>query len=151
MRLLPTPGGIDGYTLTTFAVLVLVGTTLLYSLKRLDNGWLLAGGILILTLARPLLLPQFTVNARLLAVAAVVCLRLYAHSGRAQALWLGTTLLFLSCMVRSHEFLLVLLIALPLLPWRALTQGHAPRWAAGALCLALLAAALLDRNAYATL
>ncbi|QSQ42461.1 hypothetical protein ISN35_03300 [Xanthomonas translucens pv. undulosa] len=150
VRLLPTPGGIDGYTLATLGVLVLVATTLLYSLRRLGNGWPLAAGIVLLTLARPLLLPQFTVNAGLLAVAAVVCLRLYAHAGRAQALWLGTTLLFLSCMVRSHEFLLVLLIALPLLPWRALTQARAPRWAAAALCLALLAAALLDRNAYAT-
>ena len=150
VRLVPTLGGIDGYTLATFAALVLVGTTLLHCLRRLGNGWMVAGCVLFLVLLRPVLLPQFTVNAGLLAVAAVACLRLYAHARRVPALWLGTTLLFLSCMVRSHECLLVVLIALPLLPWRALTQGHAPRWAAAALCVALLAAALLDRHAYAT-
>ncbi|WP_369977138.1 hypothetical protein [Xanthomonas bundabergensis] len=150
VRLLPTPGGIDGYALATFAVLVLVGTTLLYCLRRLGTGWMLAISILALVLARPVLLPQFTVNAGLLAVAAVACLRLHAHTGRIPALWLGATLMFLSCLVRSHEFLLVMLVALPLLPWRSLAQGRAPRWAAAALCIALLAAALLDRQAYAT-
>lgn len=148
VRLVPSLGGISGYAVATFAVLVAVGTALLYGLRRLGHGWWLGGCVVAFLLVRPVLLPQFTVNAGLMAVAAVICLNVYAQARQMQWLWLGVGLLFLSAMVRSHECMLVMLVALPLLPWRALARGHAPRWAFAVLALALLAAAWLDWQAY---
>lgn len=83
-----------------------------------------------------------------MAVAAVICLNVYIQARQMPVLWLSVGLLFLSAMVRSHECMLVMLVALPLLPWRALARGHAPRWAFAVLALALLAAVWLDWQAY---
>lgn len=149
VRSLPSIGGIDGYALAAFGALVLAGTGLLYGLVCLGHGWVLAGCMAALVLVKPVLLPQFTITAGLLTVAGVVCFRVHGANGRTPMLWAGTAMWFLGCLVRSHEFLLVVFMALPLLPWGAWrTRWHAPAQACGLLAAALLASAFLDWQAY---
>ncbi|MCW1979066.1 hypothetical protein [Xanthomonas campestris] len=164
VRSLPTVAGVNGYALATLGTLMLVGAIVLHGLVRLGNHWLTAAAAATLMLIRPVLFPQFTVNAGLLAVAGLVCLCVYAHVRSRRALWCGVAALFLSYLIRSQELLLVLAVAVPLL-WRFSTRGSlgqaeavrrrtGPVWieshwiALGVLALAIALAGWLDWYAY---
>ena len=60
----------------------------------------------------------------------------------------GCFLAFCGYLVRSQEFLLVLLIALPLLPWEKMVQDRSAKVAALLLLLAIGSAIFVDRLAY---
>lgn len=68
VRLIPQIDGVLGYSVVTIGVLVIVGTVLLHALRKLSFGWLVSLSVLILLLARPVLFPQFTINAGLLTL-----------------------------------------------------------------------------------
>jgi hypothetical protein len=148
VRLVPEINGTSGYSVATVAVLFGVGVALTGGLLRLGLGY--AGALLTaaLILTRPILLPQFTINAGLLMLAAVMCWHLYAQHGERRALWIGCAFAFCSYLVRSLEFVLMLAVALPLLPWRALLERRTARYAAGALAAAIVLSAVIDHRAY---
>lgn len=79
VRALPSVAGVDGYSIATLGVLILVGAVILHGLTRLGSHWLTATAAVMLLLVRPVLFPQFTVNAGLLAVAGLVCLAVHAR------------------------------------------------------------------------
>ena len=119
VRAIPQIGGILGYSIATLGVLITVGAVVLFGLYgsvRLHSSL----SMLALLLVRPVLLPQFTINAGLLLVSAIICCHLFARQDNWQARLIGCLLAFSSYLVRSNEFLLVLFVALPLLPWRTL-------------------------------
>jgi hypothetical protein len=148
VRLTPEINGILGYSIATLGVLVLVGSILTYCLLRLNLGLVGAVSALILIMARPVLFPQFTVNAGLLMVAAVVCWRLFAQDKSKGTLVLGCLLAFFSYLVRSQEFFLVLFVALPLLPWTTLRSDPAAKIAGAALIGLIGISAIIDHQVY---
>jgi hypothetical protein len=145
VRLLPTVHGILGYSLATLAVIVLVGTAILYYFARTGVGYLTGVLALILVLSRPILFPQFTLNAGLLTCAAV--LGWIAHSRNNCSFYLATScvLAFVGYLVRSQEFILVIAIALPSLPWKLLRQHRETQVAFALLASAIMAALLFDQ------
>jgi hypothetical protein len=150
IRLVPEIWGVLGYSLITLGILVVVGAVVLRSVLATAIG--IAGAIAVLTLviARPVLIPQYTINAGLLMVAAVVCWLRFEKQGSGQrfALFAGCVLAYCSFLVRSQAFLLVLGVALPLLPWRSLWLRRDAKVALVLLVVAIGASSLLDHLAY---
>ena len=138
VRAIPTIHGLLGYSSATLAVLVVVGAVLIYGLYRLGAGAIAASAAAVLIMARPVLFPQFTINAGLLLLGAILCWHLYARWNDWRALAIGCALAFASYLVRDVECVLVLLrgsafVALEVLcgrgrrhgcPWRPLSR----RW-----------------------
>ena len=148
VRVIPQIHGVWGYSIATIGVLVIVGTVVLHALRQLSFGWLVSLSALILLLARPVLFPQFTINAGLLTLGAVICWHLYGHQKSRQALFIGCLLAFFGYLVRSHEFLLVLLIASPLLPWNKLAKDRTGQVSVVVLLLAIGVVSFIDYKAY---
>ena len=148
VRAIPQINGILGYSIATLGVLITVGTVLLFGLYRLGAGYTASLFLLVLLLARPVLLPQFTINAGLLLVGAIICWHLYARQIDRQALLAGCLLAFAGWLVRSNEFLLLLLVALPLLPWRILLRRRSSQVSILALVLLMAVSTVIDHKAY---
>jgi hypothetical protein len=150
IRLMPQIWGVLGYSLITLGILVVVGAVVIRSVLATGIG--IAGGIAVLTLvvARAVLIPQYTINAGLLMVAAVVCWRRFEkqESGARFALLAGCVLAYCSFLVRSQAFLLVLGVALPLLPWRSLYLRRDAKVALILLVVAIGASFLINHLAY---
>jgi hypothetical protein len=97
---------------------------------------------------RPTLFPQFTVNAGLLTVAAVIGWQVHARFGGGGSLVAACLLAFFGFLVRDKEFLLVLGMALPFLPWRALRKQRQMQIAFLLLGVAIASAAVFDYWSY---
>lgn len=117
---IPSINGVLGYSIMTLLVLTTIGITIFYGLSKME-GFLVAFSLLLLILFPAVLMPQFTINAGLLQVSAIICWSLYAKQKKGLTLVIGCLLAFLSYLIRSHEFCLILIISLPLLPWRILS------------------------------
>lgn len=148
VRALPSFGGTLGYSIASTGVLIGAGAALIYALRRFGVGPLACLALLVLVLLRPVLFQQFTLNAGLLAVGAIACLHLYARRNDWRALLLAGVLALASFLVRNLEFFLVMLVALPLLPWRALLARRAAPLAGLALMAAMAGATVIDHQAY---
>ncbi len=148
VRSLPTINGVLGYSLATVGVLFSVGWAMLYFLLRLGAGRLLGALALALLIARPTLFPQFTVNAGLLTVAAVIGWQVYARYGGLGSLVVACLLAFFGYLIRDQEFFLVLGVALPFLPWRVLRERRQMKIAVLLLAMAMASAAAFDHWSY---
>ena len=148
VRAIPTINGVLGYSLATMAVLLVFGWATLYFLLRLGTGYLLGLLAVALIILRPTLFPQFTVNAGLLTVAAVIGWQVYARLGGIGNLVAACLLAFFGYLIRDKEFLLVLGVALPFLPWRALRERRQMQIAFLLLGVAIASAAAFDRWSY---
>jgi len=148
VRTLPSVNGVQGYSLGTVAALMVVGWATLYFLLRLGVGYMVGVLAIVLLLARPTLFPQFTINAGLLTLAAVIGWKVHARLGGLGTLLSACLLAFFGYLVRSEEFFLVLGVALPFLPWRALRDRRHVQIAFLLLGLAIASAAAIDRYAY---
>ncbi|MBI3481176.1 MAG: hypothetical protein HY016_12620 [Nitrosomonadales bacterium] len=148
VRAIPSINGVLGYSLAMLIVLLVIGWATLYFLLRLGTGYLLGFLAVFLLLLRPTLLPQFTVNAGLLTVAAIIGWQVYARFGGRGNLAIACLLAFFGYLIRDKEFLLVLGIALPLLPWRALRERRQMQIAFLLLGTAIASAAAFDRWSY---
>lgn len=148
VRAIPEINGVLGYSIATLSVLVIVGAVVIYSMFQLGVSYVGCLSALALILVRPILFPQFTINAGLLMVAAIICLRLYAKQNELRVLVVGCILALLSYLVRSHEFVLVLIVALPLLPWHALLLNRSAKIAIFVLVSAIAVSAVIDHQAY---
>jgi hypothetical protein len=148
VRTIPMIDGMFGYSCATLAVLVIAGAVLVYGLYRLGSGLTAALAVLVLLTARPILFPQFTLNAGLLLLGAILCWHLYARWNDWRSLVLGCALAFASYLVRNMECLLVLFVALPLLPWGPLRWRPAAWIAVATLVASVAGAAYIDHQAY---
>ncbi|WP_397451936.1 hypothetical protein [Pseudomonas sp. NA-150] len=151
VRLIPTFDGVLGYSTATFGVLIISGTAIFAGLMKLGAHPVKSALVLILIFTRPILFPQFTLNAGLLMVAAIICFHLYSRTTSLVALVIGCVLAYLSYLVRSQEFLLVLLVALPLLPWKLLKKTRAAKFALAITAFAIVLSAITDYKAYQSL
>ncbi|WP_129442460.1 hypothetical protein [Pseudomonas sp. ACM7] len=148
VRLIPSINGVLGYSVATVGVLALTGTAFLYFLSRAGAGVLCIAAVLILVMFRPLLFPQFTVNSGLLSVAAVLCWYSFGNNRSISAC--VAAFVFSSCayLIRSQEFILVILVALPLLPLRKMYEDRVCRSTILILFFALASFSIIDRQAY---
>lgn len=148
VRTIPEIYGTLGYSIASLIVLVIVGATLLYGLYRVGAGYVTALTMIVLILARPVLFPQFTISAGMLLIGAIIYWRLYAQYNHWHALVAGSLLAFFSYLVRSQEFLLILIVALPLLPWRILLSRRSAQAVFLVLVSAIAVASVIDHLAY---
>src|SRR5262249_9171176 len=116
IQLIPSINGILGYSIVTLLSIFVAGSTILYFMRKLGVSLLPAFVVICLILTRPILFPQFTINAGLFVVAAVLGCLCYDRSNNIITLGLSCVLAFLGFLVRDQEFLLVLFIALPFFP-----------------------------------
>jgi hypothetical protein len=149
VRILPSIAGIQGYSLATLLALVASGWALAHHLARLGAGRGVALAATALALAGPVLFPQFTLTAGLLAVAAVLSLLDFARHGEARHLAAATALAFAAFLVRHEEAALVALVAAALLPWRALLRDRRAWLALALAAVGVAGATALDRREYA--
>jgi hypothetical protein len=101
-----------------------------------------------LVMARPALFPQFTLNAGLLTVAAVLGWRVHARFGDLGSLAAACFLAAFGFLIRREEFFLVFLVASPFLPWRALRERRSLQLAFLLLSIGMILAASFDRWSY---
>lgn len=115
VRFLPEINGLPGYSLATYFLLALnVVATYFYLIKfkvRPLFAVLLVFGCYFL----PFIFPQFTINAGLTALTALLALALYAREKRKWHLFVFVFFSFISFIVRWNEFLIVIIVASPLL------------------------------------
>lgn len=148
VRALPTLNGVPGYSLATLASLLIAGSSIGFALLRLRVSFAACAAVLVLVFARPILFPQFTVNAGLLMVGAVMLLRVYAAEGKAAALAAACLLSFASYLIRSQEFLFVCAVGWPFLPVRQLARDRRVALGVGVVACAVAASAFFDYQAY---
>jgi hypothetical protein len=140
VRAIPTIHGVLGYSVATLGVTVLVGTAVVYFLARMGVGYLTSLLVLTLVLSRPVLFPQFTINAGLLTCAAVLGSLAYARSEDTFCLAASCLLAFLGYLLRDQEFALIIFVALPLLPWRLIREQRKLHVALSLLAVAIVTA-----------
>jgi hypothetical protein len=148
VRALPTLNGVPGYSLATLATLLVAGSSIGYALLRLRVSFAVCAPVLVLVFARPILFPQFTVNAGLLMVATIMVLRVYAVDGRVVALVAACLLSFASYLIRSQEFLFVCAVGWPFLPIRQFVRDRRAVLGVGVVASAIAASAFVDYQAY---
>ncbi len=147
-RVIPEIKGILGYSIATLSVLTVVGSMIVYGLLRLGIGYIASLPVLALLLMRPVLFPQFTINAGLLMVAAIICCQLYSRQNDKKLLIASALFAFLSYLVRSEECILVVIAALPLINIRTLLSSTYARMTLLALISAILISAMIDHQHY---
>lgn len=148
VRQIPAINGVLGYSVATLGVLVTVGSVVIWSLVLRGVGYAACLSALAIILTGPVVFPQFTINAGLLCIGAILSWHIYAQGNSQRALLAGCVLAFLSYLVRGPEFLLVIIVALPLLPWRALLLQRSAKYAICALVLSIGISAIIDNRAY---
>lgn len=148
VRSIPSIGGVPGYSLATLGVLIVVGGATLFALARAGAGLVTASGVLLLLLVRPVLFPQFTLNAGLLMVAAIATWKLAARGGSIPVFAAGCALALGSYLVRDQEGILVLVVASPMLPWKFLAANRSAKVCVALLAMAIGSAAWADHRAY---
>lgn len=147
VRAIPEIYGIPGYPAATVLVLAVCAWAILYSLLRLGNSPVNSIAALLLIMTYPLLFPQFTINAGLLALSAILLLTVYSRTGSTHDLVGACLLFFTSFLIRGGMFILTIAVGLPLFPWKKLLRKKA---LAVFLCtaLAISGAISLDMSAY---
>lgn len=113
IRWLPGVGGIQSYTLATYAALTIAYATTLYALFRSEANALFASAILLIVFAPALVYPQYTLVAGYLAFAGIVLLCIPPGKQSIPSVYLAGALVVLSGLVRADETALVALIAIP--------------------------------------
>jgi hypothetical protein len=145
---IPTIHGVMGYSLATLSAVLLVGWAIMYFLLRLGTNYALSLLAVVLIISRPALIPQFTLNAGLLTVAAIAGWQVYARVGGMQNLLLACLFALLGFLIRDSAFFLVIGVALPLIPWETLRNQKQMQVAFLLLGLAIASAVIFDRWSY---
>lgn len=148
VRIIPTVYGVLGYSTASVLALLMAGWSTLYFLLRLGTGYPVGILVIVLLLARPVLFPQFTINAGLLTVAGIIGLQVYLRHKGYGILIASILLAFIGYLVRVEEFLLVLGVSLPFLPWRLLKKDRSLQLATVTFLVCAVWAGLLNNRAY---
>jgi hypothetical protein len=148
VRSLPAIDGLLGYSIATLLSLTIAGTATTYFLLRSGAGAVVSTLVLVFIFMRPVLFPQFTITAGLLTVAMLLGLRLYERDDSVVNLIAACCLGFLAYLIRALEFALVIVVALPLLPWRKLISSRAAWLSVSGLAIFIVAASAIDAHSY---
>lgn len=145
---MPNLGGIPGYSIVTLLSLIAAGSGILYAVLRLGSDSLCAVACVVMILVHTTLTPQFTINAGILTVGAICFALAYSKLGEAHMLILALILGFAGLLVRTAEFLFVLGVALPFLPFRLLRNDSFTKLALAIFLIAAGSAVYADMLAY---
>lgn len=148
VRAIPDFNNVVGYSSATLICLASVGAVIFWACRRSGLGW--GCSILIFTLlfVRPALFPQFTINAGLLVVAAIICWYVYGQTNDSRTLIAGCLFAYFGYLIRDQEFLLVVLVALPMLPWFKIFNERKTRIAAISLVAIIGGSAIVNIEHY---
>lgn len=148
VRSIPQLAGLWGYSIASISVLVVASWVVVSGLRA--RHWGLAVCVLVFSIifSRPVLFPQFTINAGLLTVGAIVCWVLYGSLVSRALFVVGCGLALGGCLIRSLEFFLVMIVAMPLLPWRQLFKDRFARAVAFILIASIGFAWYFDQHSY---
>ena len=150
VRALPTVANTLGYSEASLATLLAASVAVIYAFWRAGASILTCVLVFVLAIFPALIMPQFTVNAGLLAVGAVLCTILYANGASRLLLVAAGALAFCGYLVRSQECVMVMGIALPFLPVRRVLTDRVARWIVAAFLAAVAIAVVVDHGAYQT-
>lgn len=148
VRSLPEIGGILGYSLATYLVLAATAGMSCFYLMRFGLRPLLAAGVVFVAFFLPFIAPQFTINSGLAALTAMLALASYVRDRRFTDLLVFMGFSFIAFIIRWNEFLLICLVAAPLLASVALLKDKQFWLAALVLGGALLLAQVANQQAY---
>jgi hypothetical protein len=147
VQLIPEVYGIRGYAIATYFILFL-SATVIFLIVSSKISVLAAFVMVALIYSKPILEPQFTLNAGLLAIASVGAFLEYRQGKTNHWLYLSVLLFSVSYLIRSQEALLVIILASPIV---LKNIKSVPRLARYLAAFALLAIALfwwIDYIAY---
>jgi hypothetical protein len=99
---------------------------------------------------RPLIFPQFTINAGLITVISIIFLKLYEIRNIKSLLLTSCFLFYFGYLIRSEECLLVLFISLPFLNWRILLKRSFLHKFLLALFILLVLSSFINYQSYQT-
>lgn len=148
VRSLPTLNGVLGYSSATIFVIFASGFVIIYYSAARGYGLVFSASIFLLLILYPILFPQFTINSGIISISSILLLRIYCERRQIRLLVFSIALAFIGFLVRSVEFCLILLVAVPILPWRMLLTDRAMKFALVIAILAMGLAGLIDRQAY---
>ncbi|SHM81274.1 hypothetical protein [Bradyrhizobium lablabi] len=148
VRALPTIDGLLGYSIATLLSLTIGAAATTYFLLRSGAGAVVSTLVLVFIFMRPVLFPQFTITAGLLAVAMLLGLRICQRDDSPVNLVAACCLGFLAYLIRAQEFALVIAVALPLLHWRKLFSSRAAWMSVSGLAICIVAATAIDAHSY---
>jgi hypothetical protein len=148
IQLLPNLFGVPAYSWATIGVLFVVTWSLFYFLYKLGVAYWLGFLVILLIMTQAIVSPQFTINAGLLTISAVLSLITYARAGHIMHLVIACLLAYCAYLVRANEFVLVLAVALPLIPWRALLLQRRVQIAFVLLGIVIAGSAVINQAAY---
>lgn len=124
ITLIPSFSWITNYSIVSLSSLIIIYTSTLAILyyrfnKNIIYPSLITTAILLFAIVNP----QFTINASLLMVMAVFFTILYSQNlDKTYYLIIACTLAILSFLIRLESFLLITLLALPILPWKIIMR-----------------------------
>jgi len=148
VRSLPTLNGVLGYSSATIFVIFVSGLAIIYYSAAREYSIFFFASIFLLLMLYPILFPQFTINSGIASVSSILLLRIYCERRQLRFLMLSFALAITGFLVRSVEFYLVILVALPILPLRMLLTDRATKYALAFAILTMGLAGLVDRQAY---
>ena len=148
IQLLPSVNGVLGYSLAAILVMIISCSVLLYILHHAQSAWLFGVVVTFVIFLRPLLFPQFTINAGMMTLAGIVCWMRFRHHQSIQLVVVGCVCVFLGYLIRNQEAYLLLLVASPLIPWILIWRHYHARLALFVTVAAVVGAFLLDAQAY---
>ncbi|MEB3195566.1 MAG: hypothetical protein VKP62_00025 [Candidatus Sericytochromatia bacterium] len=146
--IIPEMFGILGYSIFSVFSIFLALFFSVYSLRVMQVRWAFLVIGLIFVFLRPFLFIQFTATAGLLTAAAVLSWIAWGRTEKKILLIGGWCLAFLGLLVRPREFVLVLFVAAPMLPWRMLFTDIVARRCGLVFVTSAAFAFWLDARAY---
>ncbi len=150
VQLIPTINGVLGYSVATVLVLFMAGVAILFFLLRLGVGAVAAIMMVALIMLRPILFPQFTINAGMLTIAAMLGLCVYARAPQVRILACSVLLLCVGYSIRNLEALAVMAVAAPFLPWKLLLRDRRLLWGVVVIIVFIAAQTVIDAGQYQT-
>lgn len=118
INLIPSINDLFGYSIATALILFLSANCIYYYLTKLNVNFIIAGLITFLIFLRPIIFPQFTLNAGLLSIGFILSTLYYEKSKNIFTLIIAGVLFFLAFIIRYQELLLILLVSLPFLNFK---------------------------------
>jgi hypothetical protein len=148
LQILPAINGVLAYSWLLVAIVFLACWALLYFVLRSGGPFVLAAIALAIATIQLVAAPQFSIAAGVATSAGVVAWLSHTRSPSIGALVAGALLLSAGYLVRMHEAIFILVIALPFVPWSKLRVGVPEILTAGLTIGFVLIATVADHLYY---
>ncbi len=148
LKLLPQVLDVFPYSYVSLTLLLASGWAICCLLADRTASYLLSAAVVALAFVPAIVSPQFTLLAGLLACTGIAALVHYTQTGRRSSLVLAAGLLLSAFLVREVEFYLIVLVAAPLLPYRAMRRDRFLQLALMITAASIISAKVADYFCY---